>query len=258
MTEMDFIRADDGSLVLFLLPEDLNELERRERFPFGLRRGGERIPFTLPAWHPQTNDLGRQFSTSAAKDRYMTTMRAREIIPMTPPEHRIHLHIDRFQAQKIGAKYDKDLGMFFIPDSRPDSEKLRSLYYGGENEKNWLAQKATIIDRRRRQMEYMRSSRLYLFGKIIFPKRGRRPDQKNPTRKAISYFRDLAAAGRINSTTSQSELFKLIVEELAAWSIRVTPDCLRHMDGINWKQELAKLDPPKPMPGTTVSGLVNP
>lgn len=257
MTDTDFFRTEDGRQILFLLQEDLDALERKTEFPYGLRRGGERIPFSLPTWHPRADLLGQQFSIPMARTRYIATMRAHGLIPQTPIEDRIHLHIDRLEAENIDAEFDRDLKLFFISRHRPDAQELTSQLQGGDREQAWIAKQAEIAERRRKQVEFMRSSQLYLQGRLIKPARGRQSGHQKPSRKSLSYFRDLAAIGRIDGQTSQDEIFKLIADELAVWGIRVTPGCIRKLSGINWRDEIVKIGAANQAQGTTNQDLVN-
>lgn len=241
MTDTDIFQTEDGRQILFFLQDDLDALERKTEFPYGLRRGGERVPFSLPTWHPRADLLGQQFSTPTARTRYIATMRACGLIPQTPIEDRIHLHIDRFEAQNIDAEFDREMKLFFISRHRPDAQELTSRFQGGDHERAWIERQAEIAERRRKQMEFMRSSQWYLQGRLIRPTRGRQSGHQKPSRKALSYFKDLAAIGRIDGRTSQEEIFKLIADELAVWGTRVTPDGIRKLSGISWHDEILKI-----------------
>lgn len=256
MTDTDYFRTEDGRQILFLLQDDLDTLERKTQFPYGLRRGGERAPFTLPTWHPRADLLGQQFSTPTARTRYITIMRAHRLIPQTPIEDRIHLHIDEFEAKSIGAEFDRDLKLFFISRYRPDAQELASRFQGGDRERAWIERQAIIAERRKKQVEYMDSSKLYLFARIIKPARGRKRGHHKPSRTALSYLQDLAAIGRIDSRTSQTEIFKLIKDELAVWGTRVTHDGIRKLNGINWEDEILNIGTPKKSPGADNPSLV--
>lgn len=241
MTDTEFIQTGDGRQILFLLREDLDDLERKTEFPYGLRRGGERAPFSLPEWHPRIELLGHRYSTSEAKDRYYDFMRAVGLAPITPIENRVYLYIDQEEARAIGAGIDRDQKLFYINRHRPDAQELISKYATDSSERAWSEKQAEIAERRRKQMEYMDSSLLYLQARIIKPERGKKRGHVKPSRRAMSYFKDLVAMGRINNKTSQAELFNLILDELAVWGIHVTPDCIRHLDGIDWKEEARRI-----------------
>lgn len=246
MNEDRFIRNADGTIVLYLLRTDMDTLKQAEEFPYWLRRGqGELDPYTLPDWHPRRHKLGERYSTLGAQERYLTDMRGSPGFPDIPRERRVHLHILPKQAAEIGARFDRFAEMFYVPDDHPDAAELRSALIGGEHEANWKAWRQALHDRRKGVMWNVANSGAHNFGKILGPKRGPKPGQ-DPwwPRMAWSYFKDLAAIGAIHSASTQAEVFRLIVTELAVWQIRVTADALRHIDGSDWKDEIEKLGPP--------------
>lgn len=251
MNEDDFIRTAEGALVLYLTRPDLEDLKRASEFPYGLRyKFSELEPYTLPNWNHRTNTLGSRFSTKEAQHEYLIDMRLRGRIPMTPMEHRIHLHILPDQANDVGAQYDPFAEMYYVPDDRPDVNELKASYVGGAHKARWEAWRTSIRTRKEMQRRAIRESHAYLFAREIAPRRGPKPGCDRWWRNmAWSYFQDLAAIGTIHSNSSQTELFDLIVNELFFWSIHITPGALRRI-GTDWKAELRKLPPtPNPIAG---------
>lgn len=243
MNTVPFITSPDSLIILYLTPNDLDELKRDGEFPYGLRRRKEELaPFVLPDWSPRKETLGARFSTNDARDRYLEIMRRLGRIPSTPVEFRLHLPLLPEEAKEIGAAYDRFQGMFYIPVDRADSAELKAQYCDEDHQEKWRAWRKGIKDHEDGVRWNMAWSNARLLAKIIWPKRGPKPDRdKWWSRMAWAYFQDLSKIGTVDANTTRAELFRLILDELAIWNVRLTADALRKIDGTDWNAELGKL-----------------